>query len=129
MKKRSTEQDRRPKRPERLPGLIAQIASRFVHLPPENLDSEIENALGRICKCVDADLSTVLLWNDRSKSTLTVTHEWGAKSIGGPHFRGAVLTDGYHWLAARLRDAKPLLISNLDDFPDRDLTGETLRQL
>jgi transcriptional regulator with GAF, ATPase, and Fis domain len=117
VKRQTKEQDDRPNCLERLPELIARIASNFVHLPPENVNPEIENALGSICECIDADLSTVLLWNDHSKSTLTVTHEWDAKSIGGPHFRGAVLTDGYHWLSARLREAEPLLISNLEEFP------------
>jgi transcriptional regulator with GAF, ATPase, and Fis domain len=97
--------------------VVADVASKFVHVPPEQVNEEIDKTLGRICECVDADLSTLLQWNDPEKSTLTVSHEWDASSIDGPYFRGAVLSDAYPWLAARLREAKPLLISNLDDFP------------
>jgi transcriptional regulator with GAF, ATPase, and Fis domain len=34
-----------------------------------------------------------------------------------PHFRGTVLSGDYPWLAERLKEATPLLISNLADFP------------
>jgi transcriptional regulator with GAF, ATPase, and Fis domain len=62
-------------------------------------------------------LSTLLQWNDPQKSTLTVSHEWDVGSIDGPYFRGADLSDTYPWLAARLKEGKPLFISKLDDFP------------
>jgi len=97
--------------------VVASAASKFVHGPHERVDDEIERTLGRICECVDADLSTLLLWNDSERSTLTVSHEWDAEFIDGPHFRGTVLSGEYPWLAARLREATPLLISKLDDFP------------
>ena len=97
--------------------VVAQVASTFVHVSPEQVDEEIEETLGSICKCVDADFSTLLQWNDPEKSTLTVSHEWDAGSIDGPYFRGAVVSDTYPWLAARLKEAKPLLISHPDDFP------------
>jgi len=48
---------------------------------------------------------------------MTVSHEWDAEPIDGPYFRGAVLSDEYPWLAERLREANPLLISSLDDLP------------
>ena len=98
--------------------VVSEAASKFVHLSPERVDEEINETLGRICECVDADLSTLLQWNDPEKSTLTVSHEWDAGSIDGPYFRGAVVSDdAYPWLAARLRTAKSLLITNLDEFP------------
>jgi len=97
--------------------VVADAASKFVHVSPERVDGEIETTLGWVCECVDADLSTLLLWNDPERSTMTVTHEWDADSIDGPHFRGTVLSGDYPWLAERLKEATPLLISNLDDFP------------
>jgi transcriptional regulator with GAF, ATPase, and Fis domain len=97
--------------------IVADVASKFVHMSPERVDEEIEKTLGWICECVDADLSTLLLWNDPQRSTMTVSHEWDADSIDGPHFRGAILSDAYPWLAARLKEATPLVVSSLDDFP------------
>ncbi len=98
--------------------VVSEAASKFVHLSPEQVDEEINETLGRICECVDADLSTLLQWNDLERKTLMVSHEWDSDSINGPYFRGAVVSDdAYPWLAARLREAKPLLITNLDGFP------------
>ncbi len=97
--------------------VVTDVASKFVHMPPERVDEEIDKTLGWICECVGADLSTLLQWSDPEKLTLTVSHEWGADTIGGPYFRGVVVSDAYPWLAARLKEAKPLLISNMDDFP------------
>jgi transcriptional regulator with GAF, ATPase, and Fis domain len=102
--------------------VVADAASKFVHVPPEQVDEEIDKTLGRIGECVDADLSFLLQWTDPQKSTLTVSHEWDVGSIGGPYFRGAVVSDTYPWLAARLREAKPLFISKLDDFPPEAAT-------
>jgi formate hydrogenlyase transcriptional activator len=97
--------------------VVAKAASNFVHVPPERVDEEIDKTLGRICECVDADLSTLVQWEDPEKSTLTVSHEWRTGSVGGPSFRGDILSDDYPWLAARLREEELLLISDLDDFP------------
>jgi transcriptional regulator with GAF, ATPase, and Fis domain len=102
---------------ERFEQVVADAASKFVHVSPEHVDEEITRTLERVCECVDADLSTFIQWNDPEKSTLTVSHEWDADTIGGPHFHGAVLSDAYPWLAARLREAKPLLVSRLDELP------------
>jgi formate hydrogenlyase transcriptional activator len=97
--------------------VVADVASKFVHVPPERVDEEIDNALGRICECVDADLSTLIQWNDPEKSTLIASHESDTDAMDGPHFRGAVLLDAYPWLAARLKEGKPLIIHKLEDFP------------
>jgi formate hydrogenlyase transcriptional activator len=102
---------------QRFEQVVADVASKFVHIPPKQVDGQIDKTLGLICECVNADLSGLLQWNDPEKSTLTVSHEWSSDTIGGPYFRGAVLSDTYPWLAARLKEAKPLLISKLDDFP------------
>jgi transcriptional regulator with GAF, ATPase, and Fis domain len=96
---------------------VAIIASAFIQLPPERVDAEIEKALERMCKYVDADLCTLLQWQNAEKLTMVVSHEWDADIINGPHFSGAILADDYPWLAAQLRESEPVLIENPDDFP------------
>jgi formate hydrogenlyase transcriptional activator len=97
--------------------VVAKAASSFVHLASARVDEEIEGTLGLLCECVDADLSTLLQWDDPEKTTLKVSHEWRAGIVEGPSFRGAVLSDDYPWLATQLREEKLLLVSNPDDFP------------
>jgi formate hydrogenlyase transcriptional activator len=113
-RKRAEEETERLRQFERI---VAATASEFVHLSPERVDAEIEKTLERICKCVNADLSTLLQWRDPEKSTLKVSHEWYADFVDGPHFRGSSIAEEYPWLAARLRESKTILIHSLDDFP------------
>lgn len=96
---------------------VAMTASNFVHLPHEQVDAEIENALERTCVCVDADMCTLLQWKDSEKLTMTVSHEWGADFINGPHFLGTILKNEYPWLMAQLRKSEPLHVDHPDDFP------------
>ncbi|NOQ68575.1 MAG: hypothetical protein GQ573_00460, partial [Gammaproteobacteria bacterium] len=96
---------------------VAITASAFIQLPPERVDAEIENALERMCKYVDADLCTLLQWQNAEKLTMVVSHEWDADFTNGPHFSGTILADDYPWLATQLRESEPVLIENPDDFP------------
>jgi formate hydrogenlyase transcriptional activator len=96
---------------------VAITASAFIQLPPEQVDTEIEKALERTCKCVDADLCTLLQWQNSEKLTMVVSHEWNTDVTSGPHFSGVILADDYPWLAAQLRESEPVLIENPDDFP------------
>ena len=110
--------------------IVAATASEFVHASPDQVDARVEQALQRLCKCVDADLGTLLQWNDSEKSTMKVSHEWDADFVCGPHFRGTVLVDEYPWLATRLRESEPLLIHNPDDFPpEADAERATCRRI
>jgi formate hydrogenlyase transcriptional activator len=109
--------EKEAERLRRFERVVADITTKFIHVLPQQVDEEIEKSLGQICDCLDADLATFLQWNDPEKSTFKVTHEWDAGFLDGPYFRDAILSDAYPWLAARLREAKPLFISKLDDFP------------
>jgi transcriptional regulator with GAF, ATPase, and Fis domain len=46
--------------------LLAEISARFVHLPAEQIDSEIEDAQRRICECLGLDLSALWQWSIES---------------------------------------------------------------
>ncbi len=97
--------------------VVSEATSRFVYLPTDQVDGEIEKVLGQVCKCIDADIANLLYWNDQKKTAFTVSHEWVASAIDGPSFRGTVISDEYPWLAARLREGKAILISEPDDLP------------
>jgi transcriptional regulator with GAF, ATPase, and Fis domain len=112
-------------RHKQLQQTVAAIASEFVHLSPERVDAKIENALGQICECIDADISTLLQWKDSEELTMTVSHEWDTDSIDGPLFRGVIIENDFPWLAAQLRLSEPVLIDNPDDFPAEAVAERT----
>jgi len=103
-------------RAQRLEQAIADIAARLVRLRTNDVDAEINNALGRIGEATDADLCVFLLCNDPDESTYKVSHEWNVDAVDGPVFSGVSLADDYPWLVRQLEKKRPLHLANPDDF-------------
>ncbi|MBW1754192.1 MAG: hypothetical protein JRJ46_14085 [Deltaproteobacteria bacterium] len=70
------EADLRDKLEERLrfETLLVEISARFVNLPTDQIDGEIEDAQRRICECLGLDLSALWQWSDERLPFMTVTH-------------------------------------------------------
>jgi formate hydrogenlyase transcriptional activator len=58
----------------RFESLVTEISTRFVNLPAERIDDQIEEAQRRICDCLDVDLSALWQWSDSAPHMMTVTH-------------------------------------------------------
>ena len=54
--------------------LLAEISARFVNLPADRIDSEIEDAQRRICELLDLDRSTLWQVCEGEPGTLLLTH-------------------------------------------------------
>ena len=54
--------------------LLAEISARFVNLPADRIDSEIEDAQRRICELLDLDRSTLWQVREGEPGTLLLTH-------------------------------------------------------
>jgi PAS domain S-box-containing protein len=72
----SPETDLQHKLEERLrfETLLAEISARFVNLPAEQIDQEIEDAQRRVCDCLGLDLSALWQWSDETPRFFTLTH-------------------------------------------------------
>lgn len=62
--------------------LLADLSARFVNLPADQIDDEIENAQRRICECLGLDLSSLWQGSVESPAFLTLTHLY--RPLGGP---------------------------------------------
>ena len=73
---KQAESDLRRKLEERLrfETLLADISARFVNLPTDRIDNEIEDAQRRICECLRVDLSALWQWSEERPRFMTVTH-------------------------------------------------------
>ena len=58
----------------RFESLLVDISARFVNLPAERIDSEIEDAQRRVCECLGLDLSALWQWSVETPRFITVTH-------------------------------------------------------
>jgi formate hydrogenlyase transcriptional activator len=112
--------DRRENRLElekqlRFERLLAEISGRFVNLPAERIDSEIEDAQRRICELLDIDRSSLWRTCEAKPGTLMLTNiiQPLEHSIPG----GLHGNDFFPWVAQKILGGETLVISKLTDLP------------
>ncbi len=54
--------------------LLAEISSRFINLPAERIDDEIESGQRRICEFLNLDRSSLAQVPEREPGALLLTH-------------------------------------------------------
>jgi two-component system, NarL family, sensor histidine kinase UhpB len=54
--------------------LIADLSSKFVNLPPGEVDHEIDEALRRVCELLDIDLAVLWQWSAETPDVIAPTH-------------------------------------------------------
>ena len=54
--------------------LLAELSARFINLPADRIDSEIEDAQRRICEHLDLDRSTLWQVREGDPEALLLTH-------------------------------------------------------
>ncbi len=54
--------------------LLTDISARFVNLPADRIDAEIEDAQRLICECLALDLSSLWQWSGDAPHSLVLTH-------------------------------------------------------
>jgi hypothetical protein len=62
--------------------LIAEISSKFVNLPPGEVDREILDAQRRFCQALNIDVAALWQWSDGAPGFFTLTHLYSA--MDGP---------------------------------------------
>ena len=76
-------EDVKPRRdPEghaRFEQLLLELSSRFVNLPPDDVDRAIEDALGRVCEFLDIDFAVLWQWSAAAPGVITPTHSFPAQ--------------------------------------------------
>jgi len=64
----------------RLDQLISNISTRFINLPPESIDKNIETAFGEICNITASDAGFLYLFSG-SNETFSLTHFWHSQNV------------------------------------------------
>ena len=59
--------------------LIADLSSRFINLPPVDVDREIEDALRRVCEPLGIDLAVLWQWTSAAPAVISPTHAYCAQ--------------------------------------------------
>ena len=96
--------------------LLIDLSARFVNVPADQLDSEINDALRRICQCLNLDLGVLWENNLEDPGGFLLTHLY--RPLGGPPIPERMDASVYFpWNAAESMERKTVAISSLDDIP------------
>ena len=97
--------------------LLADISGRFVNLPTDQVDSEIEDAQRRVCEFLGLDLSVLWQWSDEIPRILTLTHLY--RPLGGPPPPEPMYAHEYFpWCQEQMEADKIVVVSSMDDLPE-----------
>ncbi len=103
--------------------LIAELSSRFINLPPAEVDREIEDALRRVCELLGIDLAALWQWSTVAPEVIAPTHVYYAREDLRPS--EPMRVGQYPWAAEQVRAGRWFAISSLEQYPpeaavDRD---------
>jgi DNA-binding NtrC family response regulator/PAS domain-containing protein len=94
--------------------MIAELATRFINLPPADLDREIEDALRRISVSLDIDLAILWQFSDHAPGVIRPTHAYVANGLPTPE---PMNQSDYPWAHQQVLAGRMFTIESLEDFP------------
>jgi formate hydrogenlyase transcriptional activator len=96
--------------------LLAEISAHFVNLPTDQIDSDIEEAQGRICKLLDLDRSTLWQTTKQEPGTLLLTHiQHPSGSLSPPERMNGY--DFFPWITQKVLGGETVIFSKMTDIP------------
>lgn len=96
--------------------LIAELSSRFVNLPVDAVDAEIEDAQRRVCECLGLELSALWQWSPDDPDTLIMTHLY--RPLGGPEVPEPMDAPSFYpWVLQQITAGQAVVLSNTENAP------------
>ena len=105
--------------------LVGDLSLKFINLPANEIDSEIEDSQRRVCQCLGLDMCSLWQWSDESPGFLALTHLY--RSVEGPPTPEPMDAQEYFpWCLEQLLAGKVVAVSSIEDLPadaarDREL--------
>ncbi len=95
--------------------LLSDLSARFINLPVDEVDKEIEAALGRIVQFLGLDRSTLFQLSE-DETTLVVSHCWAAPGFVSAN--GLIPRDLVSWGLAKALRGETIVFSSVDELPE-----------
>ena len=95
--------------------LIAELSSRFIHLPPGEVDREIEDALRRVCEPLGIDLAVLWQWSAAAPGVITPTQAYCAQE--GLRPSEPMREEHYLWSVQQVLAGRMFAISSPEELP------------
>ena len=98
--------------------LLFNFSSRFINIPVEEVDKNIESAFKEICEFIQTDVAYVFRFDERRK-ILTLTHFWKKKGIKVKKSDLLQIPfDDKDWHTSQIKSNKVVKIEKIQDLPD-----------
>jgi formate hydrogenlyase transcriptional activator len=113
-----TEPDREAKLEERLQfeTLLVDLSSRFVNVPPDQVDREIAEAQTSICECLAIDHSALWQASPDDPKDLSITHLHRSRDLAPPPDR-AIATEMFPWALGKISMKQIVCVSAMASLP------------
>ena len=95
--------------------LISDLSSRFIHLPPGEVDREIEDALCRVCELLSFDFAVLWQWSAGAPGVVAPTHAYPAQK--GPQPPEPGTQEHYPWVVEQMRAGRMVVLASLEELP------------
>ncbi len=95
--------------------LIAEVSSKFVNLPAEEVDREIIDAQRRICQFLDLDLSVLWQVPEVSAGHFNATHVY--QTEGGPAALPPFRQEDFPWVRNEMTAGRTVMLARMAEMP------------
>jgi formate hydrogenlyase transcriptional activator len=96
--------------------LLTDVSARFVNLPADQIDGEIEEAQRNVCECLGLDLSSLWQLSAENPHLLTLTHIY--RPLGGPPIPEPMDAQEYFpWTLEQLMAGKVVALASTEEVP------------
>jgi len=101
--------------------IVSELSARFINLPADQVDAEIESGLQVIVEFLEIDRGSLFELSE-DKKVLNVTHSWVVAGL--EPFPLGILDDQFPWCANTLRAGEMVIFSRLDQLPDEAMSDK-----
>ena len=95
--------------------LISDLSTRFINLPPGEVDREIEAALRRVCEPFGIDYAVLWQWSGVVPAVIMPTHAFPAHE--GPRLPEPQSQEQYPWTVRQMLAGRVVVLPSLEQLP------------
>jgi len=114
---RSVPSGEAPERSLEFETLLAELSSRFIDLPPAEVDREIEDSLRQVCELVGLDVAVLWQWSDAIAGVITPTHTYSGREGSAPAEPLPQDPFPWPWVREQMVSGRTVRVSSLEEMP------------
>jgi len=97
--------------------LLTELSARFIKLPADRVDAEIEDAQRRVCECTGLDAAVLLQRDGDAPGLFSLTHHY-RRVEGPPITRQLQAVEAFPWSLHEVQAGRSALFSSLAEVPE-----------